>query len=309
MLNHLHDGLLLENLGVTIPWLISRPDLFQVVPETAFTHSTACWPMMRCTVLGIDLVWGFNFVTHASERFIGLRYDGDTETSQKTFEVASAHLLTHLGTPNRVNSKDSCLRWRDDWVCVMNSIGTRREPNGRKGLRHELFIYALSKNPTTLAYHRDPPANQLPRAVSQPSLRKQTSTEMSADEIVSQVAWLLELFPSVCVVNAVHDDAKRQSYFKLGIMSLLSLARIVRHCVGANVRLDVHAANFDNPVDENSLDFSIVVPDDDGRGGFDNPPAPLQFFGIYLARDLKRLMLLPADEADAIQRAWNAVVM
>src|SRR5262245_59013721 len=95
----LHDGIVLENFGVRIPWLIAEPELFRIVPEAAFIRSVADWPMLRCTVLGIDLVWGFNFVTHADHRFIGLRYDSwDAETNGNTFAVASKHLLAELGT-------------------------------------------------------------------------------------------------------------------------------------------------------------------------------------------------------------------
>jgi hypothetical protein len=55
LLNDLHDGIFRSNLGIRIPWLITESELIQIVPETAFTRSVANWPMLRCTVLGIDL--------------------------------------------------------------------------------------------------------------------------------------------------------------------------------------------------------------------------------------------------------------
>jgi hypothetical protein len=153
-LKRLRDGIVLENLGVTIPWLITEPELFQLVPESEFTRSVANWPMLSCTVLRISLVWGFNFVTHSDDRFTGVRYDSfDTVTSNETFATASTCLLAELGTPNCVNQPDN-LRWQDDWACVANSLRPYTEPDGREVMRHSLFIYALSADPTTLASQR-----------------------------------------------------------------------------------------------------------------------------------------------------------
>ena len=145
-LNRLHDGIILDDFGVTIPWLITEPDLYRIVPETVFTRSVAGWPMLPCTVLGIDLIWGFNFVTDPETRFIGLRYDNrDSETSKNTFSRSSARLLTALGTPNRVHMPNSHLRWEDDAVCVDSSIRTTVESDGREVPRHSLFIYAIRR--------------------------------------------------------------------------------------------------------------------------------------------------------------------
>ena len=145
-LKRLHDGIVLENLGVTIPWLIAEPELFQLVAQTEFTRSTASWPMLSCTVLGINLVWGFNFITDSDDRFIGVRYDSfDTVTSNETFAATSTRLLTELGTPNCVNQPDN-LRWQDDWACVANSLRPHTEPDGREILWHSLFVLALSDN-------------------------------------------------------------------------------------------------------------------------------------------------------------------
>jgi hypothetical protein len=154
----LRDGIVLENLGVRVPWLIAEPELFQLVPETQFTRSVANWPMLSCTVLRINLVWGFNFVTHSDDRFIGVRYDSfGAVTANETFAAASTCLLAELGTPNCVNQPDNNLRWQDDWACVANSIRPHEEPDGREVLWHSLFVYALSADPKTLASQRGRP--------------------------------------------------------------------------------------------------------------------------------------------------------
>jgi hypothetical protein len=160
-LKRLRDGIVLENLGVKIPWLIAEPELLQLVPETEFTRSVANWPMLSCTVLRINLVRGFNFVTHSNDRFIGVRYDGfDTVTSNETFASASTCLLAELGTPNCVNQPDN-LRWQDDRVCVANTLRPHSEPDGPEVLWHSLFVYALAADPITLASQRDrAPANR-----------------------------------------------------------------------------------------------------------------------------------------------------
>jgi hypothetical protein len=35
----------------------------------------------------------------------------------------------------------------------------------------------------------------------------------------------------------------------------------------------------------------------------------MQIFGIFMARDLKALGLLPASQSNELQKQWNAVIM
>jgi hypothetical protein len=154
-LKSLRDGIPLESLGVRIPWLITEPELFQFVPEAMFARSAAHWPLLRCTVLGIELEWGFNFVTHEHDRFIGLRYDSwETQQSEQTFAAASARLQAVLGSENQVVALEDLLRWQDDWVCITNAIRTDVRPDGRECRWHSLFVYALSSDRATLALQR-----------------------------------------------------------------------------------------------------------------------------------------------------------
>ena len=155
LLKRLHDGIILENLGVKVPWLITEPELFQLVPETEFRRSVANWTMLSCTVLRTSLVWGFNFVTHSNSWFIGVRYDSfGAGTTNETFASASTHLLAELGTPNCVNQPGQSLRWQDDLICVANSLVPHREPDGDEVLWHSLFVYTLAADPSTLASQR-----------------------------------------------------------------------------------------------------------------------------------------------------------
>src|SRR5260370_36808340 len=60
VLKRFHDGVTIPEFGIRIPWLITEPELFQLVPRSAFTFSPADWPMLQCSILGIHEVWGFN---------------------------------------------------------------------------------------------------------------------------------------------------------------------------------------------------------------------------------------------------------
>jgi hypothetical protein len=133
---------------------------------------------------------------------------------------------------------------------------------------------------------------------------------MNPDDTVSNVSRLLACFPGVTVHSAVHSDKESKTYISLRITSLQSVVRLAHHCkAGANVGFDLFSGGeplrYGKPFDESRVHYSIVVPDDDGRGSFNNPPAPLQILGIYLARDLKHLGLLAPDDADKLQTEWH----
>lgn len=145
-LERLHSGLEIPEFSVRIPWLITEAELFEQIPETAFTRSIACWPMLRCTVLGFDTVWGFNFVTHPDDLFIGIRYDSeDIETADDSFAAARAGMLAGLGEPNRFNNPDH-QRWEDEWCCVNNAVYGGVTPEGQEFRQHRAFFYLRRTN-------------------------------------------------------------------------------------------------------------------------------------------------------------------
>ena len=133
---------------------------------------------------------------------------------------------------------------------------------------------------------------------------------MNTEDTVSNVSRLLACFPGVTVHSAVHSDNERKTYISLRITSLQSVVRLAHHCqAGANVRFALFSGgeplHYGKPFDESRAHYSMVFPDDDGRGSFSNPPAPLQILGIYLARDLKYLGLLAPEDADKLQTEWH----
>lgn len=91
----------------------------------------------------------------------------------------------------------------------------------------------------------------------------------------------------------------------MSITSLQSFARIIHHCqAGANVGVHICTAGTSipkgQPVDVGGLRYSIELRDDDGRGSFDDPPAPIQILGIFLARDLRNLGLIDDEKASKL---------
>jgi hypothetical protein len=134
--------------------------------------------------------------------------------------------------------------------------------------------------------------------------------EMTPKECVAKIHSLLELYPGVHVVSATHSDATRMSYIRLRITSLQSFVRITHHCqAGANLPMNVATSGITLPrgqsIDESSCIYFVHVPDDDGQSSFKDPPAPLHILGIYLARDLLGLGLIPESDSEDLQRAWH----
>lgn len=137
---------------------------------------------------------------------------------------------------------------------------------------------------------------------------------MSPDEMVSEISRLVESYPGVRVQSAVHQVDTFSTFISLSITSIQSLARIVQiSCDWTNVEVEIlpggRSMTYGQPYDESNSTYTIRIPDDDGRGSFANPPAPLHIFGICLARDLKHLGLIACDDADDLQRKWSGAVM
>lgn len=133
---------------------------------------------------------------------------------------------------------------------------------------------------------------------------------MSPAECVSEVGRLLQWYPGVRVIEAVHSATDCKTYITLSITSLQSFARLVEFCCArANVHLNVRSGarflEFGQPFDESNLRYLLEFPDEGSSGSFSEPPAPIHIFGIAMANDLKLLGLIAAGDADNLLRAWR----
>lgn len=137
---------------------------------------------------------------------------------------------------------------------------------------------------------------------------------MTPDEAIVHVTRLLEAYPEVKVEVAGHRADLQDSYFVLIVTSISSLVRLLDHCEsGANLETRVttrgRPCRSGKPYDPSELRMEFTATDD-GYESFAKPPAqPLQVLGVFLARDLKYLKLIPAEEADRLQKAFHGVVM
>jgi len=126
-------------------------------------------------------------------------------------------------------------------------------------------------------------------------------------ESPAAVARLLQLLEGVAVEHVWLNE--RRVTIRVRVSSIDSLSRIDQHVFVSNMRrLTVRSVG--PPVAygaaANPLEAEFEATHDRGADGV---PTQLEVFGIFLARDLKVLGRLAAEESDRLQREWNAVVM
>ncbi len=130
---------------------------------------------------------------------------------------------------------------------------------------------------------------------------------MNPDESPAAVARLLALLEGVEVQTVLERELCVT--MRVRVASIDSLSRIDQHATFANMhRLTIRSVGPPAPYGAaaNPLEAEFAATHDRQTDG---TPTQLEIFGIFLARDLKALGRLPADEADCLQRGWKAVVM
>jgi hypothetical protein len=120
-----------------------------------------------------------------------------------------------------------------------------------------------------------------------------------------QVAELLGLLPGLEVQRAWLADGF--AHFWMNIDSMDSLGRLVQHVTfcntGLGVDLDSNTTGYGGP--SPAVRFTLRLAHDADPA---ETPSQLEILGIFLARELKALGLLPQARADELQRQWNGVV-
>ncbi len=126
---------------------------------------------------------------------------------------------------------------------------------------------------------------------------------MEREETLARLAKLLGCLPGVQVAWA--SNKPEAMSIGLVIDSCESLALLAREGAFANTPpLRVWLAG--TVADPRDIRYILEVPEALGVG---HRLTPLQILGVFLARDLKARGLMPTEEADEMQIAWNAVVM
>lgn len=101
----LSQGIDIPNLNIFIPWLISKDELFEIIPYSYFVMSQGSeWPTLRFSLLGFAAAWGFNFVSHSESKLTELQFRNDKLHSPKrTYRRSQSKLQNSLGRPNFVD--------------------------------------------------------------------------------------------------------------------------------------------------------------------------------------------------------------
>ena len=135
-LTDLHQGIIVPEHSVVVPWLESRRSLYRYIPREHFTFSTGGWPQLRFTCLGIHADFAFNFVTHPERRLVAVDMAVD-DSVISTMDGLPTSLVAALGDPTYRHTHD--FRWVDEqivvdcWTCIR-----RRDPG-------DPFVYEYSK--------------------------------------------------------------------------------------------------------------------------------------------------------------------
>lgn len=281
-LAQLHDGIDIPEYATRVPWLITQPELYGLVPPEAFTASPGDWPMLRFTLLGVTATFGFNFRSHPEGRLLGVDFnDPDEKGIDERFRGASVALLARLGDPNDVNMPEyHHLMWRDEHVWVDHSAGVPENPEAVR--RHKISVY----------YHAGKPQAWV----------------ASTDRTLTQVKRLLNLMPEVEVTTVWRTPAGTS--LGLSVRSFSSLARLAHVAAWANVRFQVGVDEYreangglknDDPA---GIRFGIEIP-----GPREPEPnghsTTLQILGSYLVDDLREQGLLEKEEADRLIGEFN----
>jgi len=104
-------GIPIPEHDVVVPWGATESDLFALIPRTAFARSLGGWPTLRFTLLGIEGVFGFNFVTHPERRLIEVALASgeewlraaDEKWFRREFTRLSRLLRRAMGKPNWID--------------------------------------------------------------------------------------------------------------------------------------------------------------------------------------------------------------
>jgi hypothetical protein len=276
----LHSGIDVPEYATHIPWLITEAELSERFPAGALCTSPGGWLQLRFTILGVNAVFGFNFVSHPEGRLLKVQFCAPAGPEvDEVFAANAATLRGELGEPNSVDLPDCHhLRWGDDRVSVDYSAGQPEDPAAVRTHKLAVFFHA-----------------GFPRAWVPP-----------AEPTLAEVKRLLNLLPGI-EVSVVRRWSKWAT-LGLTVRALESVARLAHLSAAANVRFQVGPNDYRtvsvSRSDPTGVLYSLHFPApwEPEPGG---EPTALQILGICLVGDLREQGLIEEDEARRPTMAFN----
>ena len=112
-IERLQIGFDVAQLGVFVPWLISKNDLYTLIPKSQFTTSAGgCWPQLKFSLFGFEALFDLNFVSDPAGRLTEIRLcNYHPRKLRRAFRSSSRFLVAALGTPNLVSISRGQLSW------------------------------------------------------------------------------------------------------------------------------------------------------------------------------------------------------
>jgi hypothetical protein len=139
-----HAGVYIPEFKVLIPWLVTEAEIYQLIPCENFYFSRGGWPMLRCTLLGLTLDFGFNFVTHPAERFICIQYsDCEAIDMRSRFFDWASKLKQVLPEPDHEGIEVEDQIWHDSVVSISHSIHETYKENHLGVLERDVDRHGL----------------------------------------------------------------------------------------------------------------------------------------------------------------------
>jgi len=143
-------GVFVPEFAVTVPWLVTKQDLFSQIPEEHFIRSVAGWPQLKFTLLGFNATFAFNFVSDSDCRLVEIQYCNYHKRRQRrTFRKSARLLREALGTANLVNHPRGQLTWDNGKLRVESYLArVRRNGEDRACEMHMLSVscFGLSRD-------------------------------------------------------------------------------------------------------------------------------------------------------------------
>jgi hypothetical protein len=145
LLDTLKDGFFVPEFEVFVPWLVTKKELFSLIPEREFSISAGgFWPQLRFTLLGFDALFGLNFVTDPNSRLVEVQYcNYHRRKLRRSFRTSARALRKELGVPNLVNISWGQLSWQFESLRIETYLTKHRQTEKERG--RDVHCFSVSQ--------------------------------------------------------------------------------------------------------------------------------------------------------------------